>query len=85
MKMIVCAILDLASETYGRPFCMQARGQALRSFSDEVNRSHQDNAMCHHPEHFILYKIADYDDSTGSLTAHPPEQLGLATDFKIKS
>lgn len=65
MKRAVCAVYDSAVNTYGQPFFVPAVGAALRSFVDEVNRKAQDNQLNAHPEDFVLFHLADFDDETG--------------------
>lgn len=65
MIRLVVAVRDSASGTFGQPFFVAARGQAIRAFSDEVNRKAQDNDLNKHPEDFELYALAEYDDSAG--------------------
>lgn len=67
MKQAVVAVLDRAANLFGRPFFVAALGQAIRSFSDEVNRRDADRSeMGKHPEDFDLYVLAWYDDAVGS-------------------
>lgn len=66
MKQIVCAVYDRAAELYGRPFYVSAPGQAVRSFSDEVNRADGDRGdMAKHPDDFDLYQLAVFNDNSG--------------------
>lgn len=44
---------------------MPAIGAALRSFTDEVNRAAQDNALHMHPDDYTLHVVAVFDDETG--------------------
>lgn len=77
MKMLICSISDRQMETYGRPFCCAAKGQAVRSFVDEVNRAAPDNLMFAHPEDFTLWHVADFDDQTGEMHAVPASKEAL--------
>lgn len=63
MKQVACAVFDRASELFGRPFFVAAVGQAVRSFTDEVNR--KDSDFFKHPDDFDLYHLATYDDVSG--------------------
>lgn len=71
MKTVVVAVRDSAVNAFARPVHVQSVGQAVRSFSDEVNRPSsvdQPNQMNQHPDDFELYHIADFDDETGAFT-----------------
>lgn len=82
MKLVICAVKDLAADSFNRPFFTQSLGIALRSFGDEVIRDAPDNAMNRHPEHFVLYKLGEFDDATGLFDTAAPQQLSLALDYK---
>lgn len=77
MKMLICSISDRQMETYGRPFVCAAKGQAVRSFVDEVNRVSQDNLMYQHPEDFTLWHIGNFDDQTGEIQGVQPTKEAL--------
>ena len=80
MKKVVCAVRDVAAETYGQPFFVNAVGAALRSFKDEVNRKADDNMLYQHPEHFSLHQLGTFDDETGILEQSGPRLLIQAGD-----
>lgn len=65
MKLIVCAVKDLAAECFGQPFVVPAIGVAKRHFADQVNKASEGNMWNLHPEHFELYQIGTYDDQLG--------------------
>ncbi|WNK12796.1 MAG: nonstructural protein [Microvirus sp.] len=67
----IVSVRDGASGAFGRPFFVHARGQAIRSFTDEINRSAADNEMNRHPEDFDLFFIGTFDDSNGGMTNAP--------------
>lgn len=64
-KKIVCAVYDHAVQCFGQPFYVRARGEAVRSFTDEVNRAAQENNLYQHPEDFDLTQVAVFDDESG--------------------
>jgi len=71
-----CAVYDTKAGFYNRPFFIPSVGMAERSFSDEVNRKSEDNAMFHHPEDFTLFLIGEYNDVTAEYTqVWPPQHL----------
>lgn len=65
MKYVVVSIKDRAADAFGRPAFVPSVGVAIRSFSDEINRSDSENQMFAHPDDFDLFELASYDDSTG--------------------
>lgn len=76
MVLYVCAVFDSAAEAFGRPFCVNAKGLAVRSFIDEVNRAAPDNQMHHHSIDYCLYYLGTFDDASGTFSSLAvPEQL----------
>ena len=68
MKLIVVSVYDRASEVFGRPAFISARGAAIRSFTDEVNRVDVNNELNRHPDDFDLYLLGEFEDSKGIFT-----------------
>lgn len=81
----VVAIKDRALDAYGNPFHVQTVGQAIRSFSDEINRRANDNNMHNHADDFDLYHLATYDNTTGEFTKIPgaPIQVAIGKNVKL--
>lgn len=75
MIRLVVSVFDSASETFGQPFFVTAKAQAIRAFSDEVNRKDANNELCKHPDDFTLYMLGEFDDSYGTFNSTAPEQL----------
>lgn len=63
MEYCVCVVRDSAANVYGVPMFMGSRGQAIRSFSDEVQRADANNMLYKHPEDFELFYVGRYFDS----------------------
>lgn len=81
MKMCVCAVRDRATDCFARPMFVQALGQAVRSFSDEINRVEQDNMLHKHPEDFDLFELGTFDDSDASFELlEKPRQVAIGKD-----
>lgn len=59
------AVKDSAVQAFNRPFFTPTIPAAVRSFTDEVNRVADDNAMYKHPDDFELWVVAAFDDETG--------------------
>ena len=85
MKMVICSIRDSAADAYGRPFFLPSVGVAIRSFTDEVNRSSEDNQIYQHPEDFDLFELGEFDDNTGRFVLlDMPKQLALGRMVKVR-
>ena len=82
MELNVYSIFDSAAQAFTQPFFMQNDGLAIRAFMDNVN-SKEPNNICEHPEHFTLFKIAEFDDQTGTMkNLETNKSLGLGITFK---
>jgi len=66
MKRVVCAVFDTATQLFGQPIFVPHRGQALRSFGDEVNN--KQSAIGAHPDDYVLHELATFDDETGEFS-----------------
>lgn len=85
MRLEMFTVYDIALGSYGRPMFMQSVGQAMRSFSDEVNRSDPDNQMNKHPSDFALYHLGTFVDEDGSFELFDkPQRMANAADLLIK-
>lgn len=84
MKRLLCAVYDSASQTFGQPMYVIARGQAVRAFSDEVQRRATDNALNMHPEDFELWLLGEFEDSNGALIPVEAQCLVRGKDVALK-
>ncbi len=85
MKLILASVKDRAAEAYARPMFVPSSGVAIRSFSDEINRSDTENQLYNHPDDFDLYEFGSFDDSTGLFDLHEqPKLLSLGKQVKLK-
>jgi len=82
MHLYMFAVKDRATDSFGAPFFLQHRQQAIRQFSDEVNRAAEDNLMYRHPDDFDLYDLGHYDTERGVVVMDYdiPEVLVRAKD-----
>jgi len=85
MKLTVCAVRDRAIDTYANPFFVRALGEAIRSFTDEVNRAAQDNQLYQHPEDFDLYELGIYDNEDGTFISNGPRMICIGKEVAIRS
>lgn len=81
---IVVSIHDTQVDAYMRPFYVPAIGAAIRSFSDEINRSSADNPLYHHAEDYNLYQLGSFDDQTGKHESLPqPHQIAIGKNVRL--
>jgi hypothetical protein len=84
MKLNICSVKDRAADAFGRPMFVPSTGVAIRSFSDELNRSDADNQLYNHPDDFDLYEFGVFDDNTGLFDLYDqPKLLSLGKQVKI--
>ena len=84
MKLNICSVKDRAADAFGRPMFVPSTGVAIRSFSDELNRSDADNQLYNHPDDFDLYEFGVFDDNTGLFDLFDqPKLLSLGKQVKI--
>jgi hypothetical protein len=79
--MFIYSVLDTKSESFSPPMVNRTKGEAIRSFSDEVNNP---NSMLYkHPEDYVLFEIGTWDNQSGVIEAHQaPISCGTAIEFK---
>lgn len=77
------SVFDSKAEAYMRPFFARSTGEAIRGFSDEVNSGNKESALAHHPEDFILYELATWDELSGAVEVYEkPKALNSGIDVK---
>ncbi|WNK14705.1 MAG: nonstructural protein [Microvirus sp.] len=77
----VIAVRDRATDTFGNPFYVSALGQAIRSFSDEINRPAEDNGLNKHPDDYDLYVLGSYDSESGLFDCSTPRQIAVGKEL----
>lgn len=83
MKLVIMSVLDKASSAYGRPVFALSRGEALRSFMDEVNNARPENLMYKYPGDFELYMLGGFDTDTAEFSLLPrPDLVARAFDLR---
>lgn len=86
MKLKVFAVRDSATAQYGTPMFLISEGQAIRSFSDEVNRNAENNQIFAHPDDFELFSLGSFDTDTAVMECvSPPVSLVTGKSVKIRS
>lgn len=83
MKWKVFSIKDTAVGVFNRPFCARASGEALRIFTDEVNRSDLQNSLYLHPKDFELWYLCMFDDVTGVFDGFDVAVVAVGVDVRL--
>lgn len=79
MELKIVAVRDNAIGAFGNPIFVRARGEAMRSFVDEVNN--KDSAMNRHPKDYDLFEIGSFDTEHGRITSLEfPEPIAKGSD-----
>lgn len=85
MNLRMFCVKDRATDTYGTPMFLVTNGQAVRSFTDEVNRPAEDNQIYRHPDDFDLYLVGDWNNETCEFTfVGGPECICRGKDVSTK-
>lgn len=77
----IYAVKDLAVQAFGLPFFVRAKGEALRSFQDEVNSDKTKSAIAQHPEDYELYELGTYDEENSIIVYNGPVLISRALDL----
>lgn len=80
MKRAMCAVFDSGVMAFGAPFFARALGEALRSFTDEVNRKAPDNMLNAHSDDYALHLLGWFDDEQGTVDASDKRVLCRGKD-----
>ena len=83
MKMIlnIYSIFDSATKSYNTPFFMQNDELAIRALKNLVNDDSTD--VCKFPDQFILFKLGEFNDSTGFINNDDcPQRVTQAIQHK---
>lgn len=80
MKLGIYTVHDAATMAYMQPFFARANGEALRSFASAVNE--EGHSFNRHAADYTLFRIGEYDDSTGKIDACAPVSLGSALEYR---
>lgn len=78
------AVYDSKAEAYMRPWIARSPAEGMRSFASEVNNmENKDNPLVHHPEDFVLFELASWDESSGKIEAlEKPRAITSGIDVK---
>lgn len=74
-------VYDSKTESYGKPFCMLTKGEALRGFADVANDPQ--TQISKYPADFTLFELGDWNDANAEFSIHEAKiNLGTANEFK---
>lgn len=77
----VFGVRDGKAMAFLQPFFSASVGAAVRAFSDAVNEDGK-SPLTKHPEDYILYELATFDDNSGEFFSTVPiKMLGAGVDF----
>lgn len=71
----IMAVKDAKIGNFQQPFTSPSVGVAARSFQDAIENKNQDTDISRHPTDFSLWKIAEFNDETGEITANKPTHI----------
>jgi len=75
MKKPIFAVLDTKANAFGSLWVVNHTGEAVRAFTDQVNRADDQNMLYKHSEDFVLYHLGSYDDADGIIEPLDRPQL----------
>lgn len=74
-------VYDSKTESYGVPFCMITKGEALRGFADVANDPQ--TQICKYPADFTLFELGEFNEQNADFHIHEAKiNLGTANEFK---
>ena len=74
------SVYDSVAETWGKPFPMKNKGEAIRGFAQAVNDKQTQLNL--HPEDYTLFEIGEWDDDRGIITIYDAKvSCGVAIEY----
>lgn len=84
MNMRIFCVRDRQTDQYGTPMFLLSAGQAIRTFTDEINRKENGNALNAHPEDYDLYEVGTWNTDEAKFETHTPKQIAVGLSMVIK-
>lgn len=81
--MKVYSVYDEKALVYGLPICFSTDGLALRAFADLV--SNPNSNVNKYPSDFKLYRIGEFNDTTGELISNIPVYLAVGSQYAFNA
>jgi len=66
--MKIFSVYDSKINAFTKPFFCRTKGEAMRGFIDEVNRT--DSMLNKHPGDYTLMELGEWDDVKGDVSNH---------------
>ena len=79
----ICAVRDRAIDSFDRPFFAHTVQEAIRVFSDEVNRPQ--SPMNAHADDYDLYLLGTYEEQDGTVQAEKPAMIAAGKEVFKRS
>lgn len=74
------SVYDSVAETWGKPFPMKNKGEAIRGFQQACNDSQTQLYL--HPEDYTLFEIGEWDEDNGQILMHDAKiSCGVAIEY----
>lgn len=82
MVLNMYAVRDVRTQAYLKPVFVQNDSVLERALKDGLDD--ENSLFHHHPEDYQVFRLGEYDDSTGTVTAQPPEHMYNLVDLQEK-
>lgn len=83
MNHLIFTIYDEKAHAYLPPFVMHNDAMAIRVFGDCLNSN--DHQFAKHPHDYSLYRVGEFDDSSGTVNPTNSQMLGNGVEFLDQS
>ena len=78
MKLSMYSIYDTIAEVFHKPFTSHNDADASRAFTQAIDNNEATK------EDYVLYRVADWNDATGEITACLPMKVMSGFDIKAE-
>lgn len=82
MKLLACSVYDKAVQAFMPVFFVRAKGEAIRMFTGEVNKSGSQFAA--NPGDFDLFVCGEFDDVNGSFSVDASLPLRVLSGLDVE-
>ena len=83
MKLQIFSLYDEKAKSYNTPQYMGHKGEGIRALQTTLEQ--KDSMLGKYPEDYSLYKLGDFETTTGEITGlTPPELVIRASELKAE-